>query len=176
MPLLRRKKPILSLIFVGNLEIETAVLINKTKKMIDVVKSGLSGAVASIFGKLSLSATTPVAEFIKYYCNLYVGGPDEAYCWNIVYAMRLASFLLMFWFNAVALGLFLKALEKKGSLPVTVVSSAVNFLVTGLLSGLLLGEQVNGKWCFGALLIAGGVFLIAIGQGGLTNKNNKSIS
>ncbi len=143
--------------------------------MIGIIKSGLAGAMASIFGKLSLTAATPVADFIKYTCTIYFaqGIDNHPYCWNIVYFMRLTSFILMFWFNTVALGLFLKALEKRGSLPVTVISSAVNFLVTGLLSGLLLGEQVNAKWCFGAFLIAGGVFLIAIGQGGLTNKNNK---
>ena len=141
--------------------------------MIEIIKSGLAGAVASIFGKLSLSDKTPVSEFIRYYCEVFFFFGDSSRCWNFVYGFRLTSFLLMFFFNAMALSKFLKALEKRGSVPVTVVSSATNFLVTGLLSGVLLGEEVNAKWCFGAFLIAAGVFLIALSQGGLTNKNNK---
>jgi drug/metabolite transporter (DMT)-like permease len=141
--------------------------------MIEIVKSGLAGAVASIFGKMSLSDKTPATEFMRYYCEVYFFYGETSRCWNMVYFVRLASFLLMFFFNAMALSKFLKALEKRGSVFVTVVSSATNFLVTGLLSGLLLGEQINAKWCFGAFLIAGGVFLIAIGQGGMSSKNNK---
>lgn len=78
----------------------------------------------------------------------------------------MASFFLMFYANALALSLFLRALESKGSLVVTVVSSATNFLVTGLLSGVLLGENVGLNWCLGAVIIGLGVYLIASSQGG----------
>ena len=56
---------------------------------------------------------------------------------------------------------FLKAMSCKGSLHVTVISSSVSFLLTGILGSIVLGEKINAKWFFGALLIALGVACIA---------------
>jgi len=61
----------------------------------------------------------------------------------------------------------------KGSLHVTVISSSVSFLLTGILGSIVLGEKINAKWFFGALLIALGVSCIASCS---TPDNKKEIS
>jgi drug/metabolite transporter (DMT)-like permease len=136
--------------------------------MTTVVASGFIGAIASILGKVSFSKSTPVMTFLQTICETLLTANNG--CWNFMYAARLISFFVMFYFNALALSLFLRALESKGSLVVTVVSSATNFLVTGLLSGVLLGERVGLQWCLGAALIAVGVYLIAASQGSHSSK------
>ncbi len=70
----------------------------------------------------------------------------------------------------VMLSNFLRALETRASLPVTVVCSAVNFLITGLLGNVILGEEVNPVWCGGASLIMIGIFFILFSQGGPKDK------
>lgn len=72
----------------------------------------------------------------------------------------------MFYTNALTFTYFMKSLETRGSLTVTVVSSSTNFLITGALSGLILGEEITWRWCLGAGVIAVGVCLIALGQTG----------
>jgi hypothetical protein len=49
----------------------------------------------------------------------------------------------------------------KGSLHVTVISSSVSFLLTGILGSIVLGEKINAKWFMGAILVALGVSCIA---------------
>ena len=140
--------------------------------MLSIIVSGLCGALASISGKVSFSATTPFILYLNSFCEQYLSPFSlESYCWNVSYAVRLVAFFFMFYANAMALSTFLKALESKSSLTVTVVSSATNFLTTGLLSGLLLGEEVGKMWFLGALVIALGVFLIAMSQGGVKQRS-----
>jgi drug/metabolite transporter (DMT)-like permease len=79
----------------------------------------------------------------------------------------------MLYFNVLMVANFLKALESKGSLVVTVVCSAINFLVTGLLGNLILGEEVNITWCLGASLIIVGILLILFSQGGHKEKERR---
>ncbi len=67
--------------------------------------------------------------------------------------------------NGFMVSNFLKALEKNSSLLVTVVSSAVNFLFTGVVSNLVLQEKLGLKWMGGASLIILGILLIAFSQG-----------
>mmetsp|Transcript_21333 Transcript_21333/g.19408 ORF Transcript_21333/g.19408 Transcript_21333/m.19408 type:complete len:140 (+) Transcript_21333:46-465(+) len=133
--------------------------------MIDVVLSGLFGALTSILGKISLSESTPVIDYIQYYCEISILITNRIYCINISFAIRLICFILMIYFNMLTFTFFLKALETRGSLPVTVISSATNFLVTGILSGILLGENINQQWYLGAFIIVFGVCLIALSQG-----------
>lgn len=133
-----------------------------------VVSSGLVGALGAILGKVALSHTTPLSEYLRYYCEIYFSMIfDTAYCWNFVYGLRLSSFIIMFYCNALALSLFLKALERRSSLIVTIVVSAVNFLVTGILSSIVLGEKISSRWFLGSLVICFGVCLVGFSQGGM---------
>ncbi len=77
----------------------------------------------------------------------------------------MCMFPLMLACNGLMLSNFLKALERDSSVMVTVVSSAINFLLTGLLSGFVLEEPLGLRWLAGALLIVAGIFLIAFSQG-----------
>jgi hypothetical protein len=151
--------------------------------MFEVIISGLCGAVGSVSGKIAFSST-PLVEYLIYHCE--IGFPDltNAHCVNLSYIFRLCCFGLMFYGNILMFSFFMKGLETRGSLPVTVVSSGTNFLTTGnsgtllssytacytailftgIVSGLVLGEKVNARWYAGAFIIAFGVCLIALSQ------------
>lgn len=133
--------------------------------MIEILLSGIFGALSSLLGKITMSPTTPVVDYLLYLCELQLPFIAESYCWYISYSVRFSCFLLMFYTNALTFAYFFKSLETRGSLAVTVVSSATNFLTTGLLSGVILGERITQKWILGSLIIACGVFLISLSQG-----------
>jgi len=127
--------------------------------------SGVYAAAASICGKLSLTATkTPYWLERLGFCsseeNLWTK------CWVYVSVFRLLCFSAMFFLNILQLSSFLKALERKGSLPVTVVSSAVSFILTGILGSLVLDEKLSFQWLVGAGCVAAGVALVAMSQAG----------
>lgn len=125
--------------------------------------AGLSGAAASILGKICLSEYPLIDKSPALLCA------NIKWCLDfpiiVVVGIRGLIFFLMLACNGLMLSHFLKALETRGTLPVTVVCSAVNFVVTGILSSLVLGEQINARWWFGALLIIAGIILVLISQG-----------
>jgi hypothetical protein len=139
--------------------------------MLLVFLCGIFGAMASILGKISLSETSIVTAAVGSACirsstilNVWptvatLLGKDllDQYglevifsCSTLAQTSRLVVFVLMVYCNALMLSYFLRALRDRSSLAVTVVSSATNFLITGLLGGLILGEDVNGVWYIGA--------------------------
>ena len=130
--------------------------------MNEIVFCGLFGACASVFGKISLSDLSPPIKYLSNHCLIEF--PNFVYCKKIIYLVRFVSFLAMLYTNALMLSMFMKALEKRNSLPVTVGTSAINFLFTGILGNLILRENINSQWFLGALLIASGVLLIALSQ------------
>ncbi len=67
--------------------------------------------------------------------------------------------------NGLMISQFLKALEKNSSLSVTVISSAVNFLFTGLAGNVILQERLGMRWVLGASLIMCGILMITVSQG-----------
>lgn len=137
--------------------------------MWSIIAAGLSGAVASILGKISLSSDfPPLQQFSFMTCR----GWNTS--WNCAFVVSLAAriviFALMLTSNGYMLSRFLKALETKGTLPVTVVCSAVNFILTGVLSYFVLNERINSQWISGATLIVVGICFILISQGSLSQK------
>lgn len=52
----------------------------------------------------------------------------------------------------------------QASLPVTVVSSSVNFLLSGVMGCVLFNEKITMDWFLGATLIVIGVLLIISSQ------------
>lgn len=119
----------------------------------------------SILGKLALSPDLFVMKAISsFICKDALD--LEFTCPTVTTILQVAAFGGMFYCNVIMLSYFLKALETRGSLPVTVVCSAVNFVVTGALGGLILGEEVNFRWCLGASFIMIGIVFIMFSQGG----------
>lgn len=130
-----------------------------------MVLSGFSGGMGSIFGKLALSPEIFIMKAIStFICKDALD--LEFTCPTVSIILQVTAFAGMFYCNIVMLSYFLKALETRGSLPVTVVCSAVNFIVTGALGGLILGEEVNLRWCLGATFIMVGIVFIMFSQGG----------
>lgn len=131
-------------------------------------------ATASICGKLSLTdASKNRSQWVNMILSLCSNTSDQengedswAKCWIYISAFRLLCFAAMMMLNILQLSSFLKALERKGSLPVTVVSSAVSFILTGILGSLILDEHVSFQWLMGAACIAAGVGLVAFSQSG----------
>lgn len=120
--------------------------------------TGVYSALASIFGKLSLTDDVLVAHS-NAFCSSSLSFKDH--CHLILLSLRGTSLIGMLACNILMLSTFLKAMACKGSLHVTVISSSVSFLLTGILGSLVLGEKINLKWFSGALLIALGVSCIA---------------
>jgi drug/metabolite transporter (DMT)-like permease len=126
---------------------------------------GIFSGLASVFGKFSLSFLIKydsISQNTYSFCsnNSYL----NEYCWLILLIIRSLLFIAMLTCNILQLNSFLKALELKGSLYVTVVSYAVSFVITGILGYLILGEVQNSKWILGACLTSIGVGFISYSQ------------
>ena len=125
----------------------------------DMFICGIAGAMASLTGKLALDEHSPVVEYVCYgdsgETTLAAGGS---------LGLRAIFVVAMLYSNALMIAKFLKALERGSSLVVTLVSSSMNLLVTGLLSQLVLDEELEEKWYLGALFIVAGILLVAISQ------------
>ena len=135
--------------------------------MMTMVISGIAGGFSSILGKVALSSDSYYVEATsQLICsNSLITIDLTSYCWLTALISKFLFFILMLYCNVIMLSYFLNALETRGSLPVTVVCSAVNFLVTGLLGNVILGENVNIIWCGGAGLIISGIVCILYSQG-----------
>jgi drug/metabolite transporter (DMT)-like permease len=115
---------------------------------------GLYGASAAIFGKIALSQNW-IIDFFDEKCEKF--NDSKFICTSFI---RTVVFCLMLCLNTMMIATFLKALEKNSSLAVTVVSSSVNFILSGLLGGIFLQENIGLKWFIGASLVISGIFLI----------------
>lgn len=130
-----------------------------------MVISGFSGGMGSIFGKLALSPDMNIMKIIaSFICKDALD--LEFSCPTVTIILQVLAFLGMFYCNIVMLSYFLKALESRGSLPVTVICSAVNFVTTGIFGGIILGEEISFRWCIGASFIMIGIVFIMYSQGG----------
>ena len=96
------------------------------------------------------------------------------HCFLLFGTIKIVTIICMIVCNTLQLINFMKALEKKGSLPVTVISSAVSFLLTGLLGLILLGEKLSIMWILGLALIGVGMVFIAYSQKENNETNNTS--
>ena len=150
----------------------------------DLLFCGAYGAFSGRSGKVALSEDSPLTLSVKDLCLRHVVSSEsseqqqEEMCWYTVSLCRVIALISMVCFNALMLSTFMKALEKRGSLPVTVGTSASNFLLTGILGSIVLGEKVNGTWALGALVIAAGLTLVTLSQQslvkGIGGKKEKS--
>mmetsp|Transcript_28561 Transcript_28561/g.39306 ORF Transcript_28561/g.39306 Transcript_28561/m.39306 type:complete len:141 (-) Transcript_28561:185-607(-) len=134
--------------------------------MFHTLLCGLCGSIGSLLGKLALNGDLDFHKVIVRNCQTLSHSLPEcsSFCSKISYLVRASLFCLMIFFNIIATSSFLKALERNASLPVTVVSSSINFLMSGLIGWLAFNETVSLKWFSGAGLILIGVLLIILSQ------------
>jgi drug/metabolite transporter (DMT)-like permease len=131
--------------------------------MIRIALCGLYGAFATIAGKIALSDTIVITH-LNHQCATQFS-LSQSHCDSGVLLFRVMLFALMIFCNGLMISQFLKALEKNSSLSVTVISSAVNFLFTGMAGNIILRENLGLRWILGATLILAGILMITISQG-----------
>ncbi len=132
---------------------------------------GLFGSLATILGKMALSSDNWILIDMWAICAQSLGLSPER-CDMLVLLFRGITFFEMLFCNALMISYFLKSLEKESSLHVTVISTATNFLLSGLLGRLVLKEEVSNMWYLGASIISAGICCISYGRG--ENKRNVS--
>ncbi len=134
------------------------------QNMIPILISGGLGGLATVTGKIAFSSDNSfLLEAVKL-CQTIAIYPQD-YCEYTSLVVRLISFAVMFLCNAMVIGFFLKAIESNHTVVVIVVSSATNFLTSGILGQLLFGEVVSSMWVMGSILIVIGMLLVAVSQG-----------
>ncbi len=79
----------------------------------------------------------------------------------LVPALRAACVAGMLGCNAAMTSCYVLALQSSGSVPATVISTAVNFVVTGVAGRALFREALSLRWWAGAGLTLMGVILVA---------------
>lgn len=134
------------------------------QNMIPILISGGLGGLATVTGKIAFSSDNSFLLTALKLCRDLSLNPQD-YCDYTTIVVRLIAFLVMFLCNAMVIGFFLKAIESNHTVVVIVVSSATNFLTSGILGQLLFGEVVSSMWIMGSILIVIGMLLVAVSQG-----------
>lgn len=131
--------------------------------MFHAILCGFCGASASVVGKLAFSSDNPIIKSLSSFCRM-TNSIDH--CNYALIFIRAVLFGGMLFLNAAMVANFLRAMEKSPSVIVTVVSTATNYLVTGLFGKFLLSEKLGERWILGSTLICVGLCLIAVSQDG----------
>jgi drug/metabolite transporter (DMT)-like permease len=129
---------------------------------------GCLGGMSTVFGKIAFSADNLVAIRLQQECGLHLFADDQ--CALAGYVLRITGFVGIFVCNAIGLSYYLKAMEQNNTIVVVVLSSAANFLITGVLGKLIFGEILSRFWSIGSLLVMGGMCLVALSQGQLSER------
>lgn len=133
--------------------------------MLPILVCGLLGGMATIFGKLAFSSDNlPLTEISKM-CNQGYNLNTSLNCETGIILIRVLAGAFMLAANAMVVGFFLRAIESNNTVVVIVISSATNFLTSGIFGQLLFGEVVGKTWYIGSLLIILGMFLVSSSQG-----------
>lgn len=130
--------------------------------LLPVIICGVFGGLATIFGKISFSD-----NWIISYFSILCGGwaAQSGYCLYVDYLVRGLSLMGIVGCNAFIVGYFLKAMEQNNTVIVVVISSAVNFLTSGILGQVVFGEKVPVSWFAGSALIVLGMLLVTLSEG-----------
>lgn len=128
-----------------------------------IVICGFFGGLATIFGKVSFSDNWIIMES-QSFCSSFMGQSFTA-CFYVTLLVRALAILGIVGCNAFIVGYFLKAMEQNNTVIVVVISSAVNFLTSGILGQVMFGEKVPVTWFAGSALIALGMLLVALSEG-----------
>lgn len=135
------------------------------KMVLSIVICGLFGGLATVCGKLCFTHKNAVWNMITSFCNsppLSLSVEMSDYAIVIGRLLALGGIILS---NACNVGYFLKAMRENNTVIVVVISSAVNFLISGLLGQLLFAEVVSSSWFAGSALIVMGMVLVSMSEG-----------
>lgn len=135
--------------------------------MLHAVLCGLCGALASVAGKVALSNNRTL-ETVNMLCednNLHSLGPNT--CVGVAILFRVLAFSCMLLLNAAMVSSFLRSMEKNSSVIVTVISTAANYLLTGLAGKLAFNEALGSWWMLGSTIICVGLCFIVVSQDGI---------
>jgi uncharacterized membrane protein len=130
---------------------------------------GFFGALASVIGKMSLSYNN-IMDGVNSACSNQL---SSSWCLFVAFFVRFILFCAMLGLNLSMVTYFLKALEKNASVVVTVVSSATNYLLVGILGRVLFSEQLNTQWVVGSVLICCGLCFVGVSQEGFPKLREK---
>lgn len=135
--------------------------------MFPILICGLLGGFATIFGKLAFSSDSlPITEFSKMCTGYTLSNRDASLnCEYSIIFVRVLAGGFMLACNALVVGFFLRAIEANNTVVVIVISSATNFLTSGIFGQLMFGEVVGQSWYLGSLLIVIGMLLVSCSQG-----------
>lgn len=142
--------------------------------MLTILMCGCLGGLATVLGKLSFSSDNPVLNQLSIAC--YESNLFGDMCYYGAWIVRLLAFAAMFACNAMVIGYLLKAMEHNHTVVVTVVSSASNFLTSGILGYAVFGEALSQNWYVGSLLIMIGMCFVSFSQGTMTFSTRNSSS
>ncbi|XP_070574659.1 transmembrane protein 42-like [Ptychodera flava] len=139
------------------------------------VSAGLCAAMASVCAKLAMAsdavAQLCIASKLKYDI-LDIVIPD---CESIALYLRFLCFAMIFLFNAMMWTLFVKSLRKcSSSLEATLINTATNFFVSGVMGQMLFGETMSLLWWFGASLIVIGLLFVHRGTAASEESSEES--
>jgi len=134
--------------------------------MIYAVLCGVFGALASIVAKLALSSDNPAIRSTSSICKA-IAITRHNVCSAAMLSTRVILLIIMVFLNGLMVSYFLKAIRNNASVVVAVVSTSINFLVTGALGFILLDEKVGAQWLLGSVLISIGLCFVSIGQHGI---------
>lgn len=134
--------------------------------MLHAILCGLYGALASVTGKLALS-NNHVLESVNIFCAANWSSFGENTCAGISISFRLLAFGCMLLLNAAMVSNFLRAMEKNPSVVVTVLSTASNYLITGVAGKIVFDEALGSWWALGSTIICVGLCFIVVSQEGI---------
>ena len=133
---------------------------------------GVCGAFASMFGKLAFAHDNPLSVYIGLLCT-YMGWSAFG-CEVSILILNITCFGIMISLNAAMIATFLKALESSSSVFVTVVSSAVNYILTAAVGASLFDEAVGSKWLLGSSLVCIGLCIVTYSQNEIVNTEGRA--
>ena len=125
--------------------------------------AGFLAALAGLLGKVSLNIESTVIMYFSSFCLNQ--------CEMVNYTVRVSLFLTMFLCNGIMMIFFLRALECGHTLTVTVLTTSVNFILSGVFGKLIFSENLSFQWILGIGILCIGILCILSASGGSDNIN-----
>lgn len=132
--------------------------------VLSIVICGLFGGLATVCGKLCFTHENAVWNQLTSFCCSPPLSLSVEMCDYVIYIGRLLALGGIIMSNACNVGYFLKAMKENNTVIVVVISSAVNFLISGFLGQILFAELVSSSWFVGSALIVIGLVLVSMSE------------
>lgn len=133
--------------------------------MAPLVLCGVCGGLTTVLAKVAFSSSSLVVDQLQTYCITHPYSFSHQSCTYGAYSLRVFLFCLMLALNGGVVNFFMKAMENNNTVVVIVITSAVNFLTSGICGNIFLGEELTQTWFSGSLMIMMGMLFVAYSQG-----------